>query len=139
VHVRAAQANGAAAPAAPEEGKEIVGLLGRNPLGRMGLVALARRALGEPPIARIGVLWPLGPAGVDLAAIEALALLFVRQEIVGAGDLLEAGFRRLVAGVEIGMVLFGELAVSGAEFVLARFLLDAQNFVGITRGHGPAI
>src|SRR5579883_1974223 len=102
----------------------------------MILVALARRALGEAAVARIGVLRPLGAAGVDLAAVEAGALVLVRQQIIGRRDLLEARLGLFVAGVEIGMMPLGELAIGGADLLLARILGDAEHLVGVSRSHG---
>ena len=138
--VGAAQADGAALAAAAaalaEEREEIVEVFGRHALGRVGFVFSAGRALGEAAVARIGRLGTLGAAGVDLAAVEAGALVLVRQDVVGAGNLLEARLGLLVAGIEIGVVALGELAIGAANVVFARILLDAQHFIGISRGHG---
>ena len=49
------------------------------------------------------MLLPLGPGGIDLACIEALALLGVAKQIVGAGNLLELLLGRFVARIEVGM------------------------------------
>ena len=62
-------------------------------------------------IAIVALLRPLGPAGVDLAGVEALALFLVAEQAVGGGDLLELVFLGLVAGIEIGVVFLGELPI----------------------------
>ena len=60
----------------------------------------------------IMLLRPRLPACVDLAEIEAPPLLGVAENVVSGGDLLEFLFGRLVAGIEVGVQLLGEVAVS---------------------------
>ena len=68
---------------------------------------------------------------VDLAGIEAAALLGIRQDLVGLRDFLELGLGRLVAGVEVGMVLLGELAERLADVVVGGGLGHAKDGIGI--------
>src|SRR5690606_13732473 len=58
--------------------------------------------------------------GIDLAAVEARALVLVAQQIIGAGDLAEAlgGFG--VVLVAIGMEFLRELAIGFLDLGLAR-------------------
>src|SRR5215207_10996717 len=62
------------------------------------------------------------------AAVVALALLRVREHVVGLGDLLEAVLRAGVL-VRVRVVLARELAVGLLDLVLGRLLLDAQRLV----------
>src|SRR5215470_19387891 len=74
---------------------------------------------------------PLGAARVDLAAIEARALVRIGEEIVGRRHLLELLLGLLVAGVEVGMQLLRQLPIGLANVVGRGGLLDAQRLVGI--------
>src|SRR5215831_19625535 len=74
--------------------------------------------------------------GVDLAGIVATALVGIGQDLVGLRDLLEFRLGRLVSGVEVGMVLLGELAEGLADVLLRSGLRHAQHSVGI--GHNLA-
>jgi hypothetical protein len=58
-----------------------------------------------------------------------LALVSVREDVVGGVDLLEDRFGGLVAGVDVGVVLAGKAAVSGPDFFVGRLAADAQDFV----------
>jgi hypothetical protein len=69
--------------------------------------------------------------GVDLATVEAAALVGIRQQLVRACDDLEPGFRLGVSGVQIGMVALGELAVGPADGGLVGVTRDSQGDVGI--------
>src|SRR5258708_7449165 len=55
---------------------------------------------------------------VDLAGVEAAALLGIRQDVVGLRNFLELGLGRLVAGIEGGMVLLGVLAERLSDVVV---------------------
>ena len=68
---------------------------------------------------------------VDLAAIVAGALVLVGQDVVGAGQPLEALLGPLVARIDVGMQLLGELAVGGLQLGLAGPFGNAQHFVEI--------
>src|SRR5208282_3551753 len=72
---------------------------------------------------------PLGAARVDLAAVEARALLRVGEQRIGGGDGLEALLRVLFAGIEVRMKALRQLAVGGADRVLRGGALDAQDLV----------
>ena len=84
---------------------------------------------------------PPGPAGPAHAAEHAaagvvlLALLGVREHVVGALDLLEALLRRRVVGVAVGVVLARELAVGPLHLLVGRLLRDAR---GLRRGRSPS-
>ena len=59
---------------------------------------------------------------------------FVAEYVVGALHFLEAGFGLLVAGVAVGMVLAGQLAVGFFEIGFGGVALDAEGFIEIA-GH----
>ena len=63
------------------------------------------------------------------------ALVVVFEYLVGLADFLELLLRLLVAGIAIGMVLHGELAVGGLERVRIRVAGDSQCLVIIALGH----
>ena len=72
-----------------------------------------------------GAVWH--PAGADVAELIVLGpLLLVGEDFVGGGDVLELGLGRLVAGVAVGMVLPGELAVRLGDFVGRGGTADAE-------------
>src|SRR5690606_32548261 len=73
----------------------------------------------------------LRPRGVDLAAIEARALVGVRQQLVRRGQRLEPFGRGRVARVQVRVVLLRQLAESGADLVGGRGAADAERDVGI--------
>ena len=73
---------------------------------------------GPPPEPAAGVAaHGLAPVGVDLAAVELLALLLVAEDVEGGADALEPLLGGLVAGVLVGMELLGELAERLADLV----------------------
>src|SRR5262249_34530793 len=74
---------------------------------------------------------PLVAGSVDLSLVEARALVRVAHEVIGRGDLLEFLLRLLVAGIEIRMQLFRQLAVGLGVLVLRRLRFHAQDSVGI--------
>src|SRR4249919_979186 len=65
------------------------------------------------------------------ARVVLLALLGVREHVVGALNLLEALLRLGVVGVAVGVVSPGELPVRLLDLLVGRPLGDAQNFVEI--------
>ncbi len=67
------------------------------------------------------------------------AALFVAEDLVGLGGLLELVLRLFVAGVLVGVVLECELAVRLLDLVLARPALDAQNLVVVSLAHRGGI
>src|SRR6185437_12278188 len=88
-------------------GERVVALRVIAVSGRAGIgIAVVRARI----FAIIGALLALGARGVDLAAVEAPAFVGVAKQIVGAGDFLEFLLRGLVAGIEIGVQLLGQIA-----------------------------
>ena len=77
-----------------------------------------------------------GPiVGVDPGKAEliiALAFFRVRKDIVGLVDLLELFLSRLVAGVQVGVVLFGQLAVGAFDLGIGGVFADPQHLVIIS-------
>ncbi len=69
--------------------------------------------------------------GVDLAAVEAGALVLVGQQVVGRTDLAEAGGGVGLARVDVGVVLLRQLAIGGADGCLIGGALDAKDFVWV--------
>ena len=68
---------------------------------------------------------PAGPAAAEranAAGVVLLALLRVRERVVGALDLLEALLGRRVVGVAVGVVLAGQLAVGPLDLLGEAFL-----------------
>jgi hypothetical protein len=73
----------------------------------------------------------LGAGFVDLAAVEPGALFGVRQQLVGGGHRFELLLGGLIAGVQVRVELFRELAVGLADVIRARGFLHAQDFVRV--------
>ncbi len=69
--------------------------------------------------------------GVDLAAVEAGALVLVGEQVVGRTDFAETGCGVGLAGVDVGVVLLRQLAIGGADGCLIGGALDAKGFVWI--------
>src|SRR4029077_15259346 len=63
------------------------------------------------------------------------ALLIVFEDVVGFVEVLEFLLGVLVAGIAIGMMLHGELAISPLEFVAARRFGDAEDLVKVLFCH----
>jgi hypothetical protein len=64
------------------------------------------------------------PAGVAVGVVV-LSLFRIRKHLVGLGELLELGLRGLVPGVQVRVVLAGELPVGLLDVILGSPLGDA--------------
>ena len=93
--------------------------------------AIARALLAAGIFAVIALLRPLLAARVDLAAVVAPALLLIADDVVGGGDLLELLLGRLVARIEVGVQLLGELAIGLGDVGGAGGLRHAKYGIGI--------
>ena len=91
-----------------------------------GPLVLAAEAAGTGLVAIKAAWRHVLPGSVDFARVEATPLLGVRKQVVGLADLLEPGLRGLVAGIEIGMVLFGERAEGLSDVVIRSSPRNAQ-------------
>src|SRR5262249_27972283 len=69
--------------------------------------------------------------GIDLAAVEGLALLGLADDLVGGVDLGEAGRRLGIVLVGVRMVLLGELTERALDVRRARALGHAQDLIGV--------
>ena len=80
--------------------------------------------------------WPCGPPFWP-ERVVALALLGIGQDLVRAGDLLEALLRLRVL-VDVGVMLARELAIGAADVVGGGAAFDAEHLVQIAcrGGHG---
>jgi hypothetical protein len=67
-------------------------------------------------------------------AVVLLALLGIGEHRVGLADLLELRLGLLVAGVDVGVVLAGELAVGGLDVLFGRGAADAEHRVIVAFG-----
>ena len=63
------------------------------------------------------------------------AFLRVRQGLIGLVQILELGFRRLVAGVAVGMAAHRRLAEGGFHVGLGRAFGDTESLIVIALGH----
>ena len=118
----------------------------RGGLGAVGLAAARAEDPGQDVRegAEVGRRGPAagaarGAAGEEPAAVVALALLGVREHVVGLGDLLEALLRAGLL-VLVRVVAARELAVRLLDVVLRRLLVDAEGLVvvGLARHLDPA-
>ena len=64
--------------------------------------------------------------------VIALALRGVTQHLVGLVDLLELGLGLLVAGIQVGVVLLGQLAVGLLDLIIRGGAVYAQHLVVIS-------
>src|SRR5262249_49524531 len=110
----------------PGTGKHVGEDVGRIETS-IGTISSALRAAGIGAIER--VVSPLLPRGVDLAAVETGALVRIRQQVIGAGNVLELGRRLGAARIEVRMMLFGQLAVGLFDLVRAGGFRAAEDFV----------
>src|SRR5439155_935224 len=94
---------------------------------------LLRRGL-PPSRAELLVLAPTWPQ-----LVVQLALLRVGEHLVRFVDLLEARFRVLVAGVDVGVILTGQLAVRRADLFVGGAPFEAQCLVVVFKVHKPAL
>ena len=95
-----------------------------------------RVAEGRRPAAVVALLPRLlvhAPVGAELVVL--LALLRIAEDLVRLVDLLELRLGRLVAGVHVGMMLAGELAVRLLDLFLRRALGDAERLVIVLEFH----
>src|SRR5690606_26749240 len=92
---------------------ETLEIVRRRPVARAGVAEAAAAEASAEWHGRIAV-------GVDLAAVEARALVLVRQQVVGLGHLREALGGLRVVLVAVGMELLGQLAVGGLDVLLGR-------------------
>ena len=70
--------------------------------------------------------------GIDLAAIERLALVLVVEELMRGIQLGKARRRLGIVLVGVGMQLLGEPPIGALDVARARLAIDAQDFIGIT-------
>src|SRR5262249_22822131 len=76
----------------------------------------------EPP--RIAV-------GADRARVKLRALFLVAQNVIGAGNFLEALLRRRVARMLVGMMFLGQRAERFLDVGLVRRFGDAEDFIRV--------
>ncbi len=88
--------------------------------------AIARALLAAGIFAVITLLRRFLAGCVDLAAVVAPALLLVADDAVGGRDLLELLLGRLVARIEVGVQLLGELAIGLGDVLRLRGLRHAK-------------
>ena len=74
----------------------------------------------------------LGAVRADLIAVVARTFMRVAQEIISGGDFFELRLDRFLAGVEIRMKLFRELAVSTLDLVIRGAAPDAEHSVRVS-------
>ncbi|MEY9265298.1 hypothetical protein ABIF23_004693 [Bradyrhizobium elkanii] len=78
------------------------------------------------------MLRPLGAISIDLAGVEALALLGIRKQIVRSRDFLEFVFGRLVARIEIRVQLLRQLSIGLLDIGRGRRRGNAKDLVRIS-------
>ena len=100
-------------------------------LGTRTAVTAAGVAFGMIAIGGLG--GALVPGGVDLAAIELAARFGIGQQLVGDRHALEDFLGLGIAGIEVGMMLLGQLAISPANVGLAGVWRNAQSFIRIVQ------
>ena len=132
------RALGFGAATAPAEylGEQVLLVVGPRPLPA-ALIPGAGAGLGVLAVELALGLLPLGAGCVYLAGVESGTLLLVANDIVSGCDLLEAGFRPLVAGMQVRVVLLGEPAIGLADLLLRRRTADAQDLIWVRHRLGP--
>ena len=88
-------------------------------------------AFGTRPLRRAG------DAGMAEVIVPG-ALVRVAEHAVGFGGFLERGFRRMVAGIAIGMMFERELAIGALEIRVARVAVDTEDLVVVAPAHALA-
>jgi hypothetical protein len=96
-------------------------------------VAERAAARAAAPAERVAAGEAARPAG-RAEAVVLLALGLVAEHVVGALDFLEAGLGLLVAGVAVGVVLPGQLAVGLLDIGFGGVAGNAEGFVQVA-GH----
>src|SRR6185436_17566291 len=110
-------------------GAEAVGLEAARPTGAAARVAAGKAATRKTLESRLAL-------GVDLAAIELLALVLVADDLVGGIDLGKACSRlRIVLGV-VGVMLLGELAIGTLDRRSAGAPRHPQDLIGVAHPSG---
>ena len=94
--------------------------------------AKGRTRPGRPCAAAIEATIDFASVGIDLAGIEALALVGVLQEIVGRRDAFEPFLGGLVADIGIGVQFLRQFAERLLNLGIAGVALHAQFCIGIT-------
>src|SRR5438093_1149298 len=74
--------------------------------------------------------------GAEAEPVILFLRLRISQDPVGLADLLEAGLRLLIAGMEIRVVLLRQLAVNASDLLRCGVLLNPQYFVVVPHGVG---
>ena len=98
---------------------------------RVGTEPGAAARLGPRPTAAEALEARLA-LGVDLAAIERLALVFVAEQLIRGIQLGKARRRLWIVLVGVGMQFFCKLAIGAFDIARARLAIDAQDLIGIT-------
>ena len=92
--------------------------------------ACAAKAATEAAAGLAGPIVGIDPSETEL--VIALALVRVGKNIVGLVDLLELFLGILIAGVQIRVVLFGQLAVGAFDLGIGGIFADPQHLVVIS-------
>ena len=109
-----------AGPAAPPPGAEEIG----EQVFRVEAAEIAGTGSGAASAARIRpVKRAFVTVGVDLPTVEPAALLRIRQQVVGARNVLEALLDIGPPRIEVRVILLGELAVSLFDLFGPRLIL----------------
>ena len=82
---------------------------------------------------------PLLAGSVDLAAVEPGALVRIGKQLVGGGDSLELLLSLGIAGIEVGVVQLGKLAIGGTNVVLAGVAADTERDIGVFQRVHPEL
>ena len=128
LHLHAAAATPGAAR--EEAGEQIVAL---TEIGKAAAIVIgAALGAGAGIIAIEIARRLLGAGGVDLAAIEAAALVLVADDAIGGGNILELALGILVSGIKVRMQFLGQLAIGALDLFLGRIPLDAQQLVWVS-------
>src|SRR5204862_687020 len=102
-------------------------------------LASGERARARPAAEALEALEAWLAFGVDLAAVEGLALVLVADDLVRALELGEFIGRLRILGVGIRVQLLGELAEGLLDVCRARRLGHPQDLIGVTHPVAPKI